>query len=307
MNKFIARIWKPFISFCILAYIWNTIAIEDLQKVINQIRLEPLLLALAVFMIAQIIAAQRFVYVMRTLKRRVSLNLSIRVHFIGLWFNQVLPTSLGGDMVKVMVLRKRLGISRAIRGALLDRISGFMILMLSTLVLLPFYHSVVGEDSLTITAGVLSTGFFIGLIIAIYFSGKSQIRKRLPRSFHYVFLLLQDIRRFRKWRPFYRQLWTSIVVHLNGIAAYALIGKALGVNLSLSIYVLLVPLVFLVALIPISFAGWGIRETGAIGLFSIVGVTAEEAFAMSLVFGLLLIVAGLPGGVLWFFKQKTNH
>jgi uncharacterized membrane protein YbhN (UPF0104 family) len=71
---------------------------------------------------------------------------------------------------------------------------------------------------------------------------------------------------------------------------------ALHVELPLFTHVLLVPLVFIVGLIPISFAGWGIRVLGAIGLYGLAGVEPEAATARSVLFGLILLVTGIPAG-----------
>lgn len=51
----------------------------------------------------------------------------------------------------------------------------------------------------------------------------------------------------------------------------------------------------------------GRRETGAIGFLGLIGVPREEAFAMANIFGLLLIVASLPGGIIWAFGRKAEQ
>jgi hypothetical protein len=56
-----------------------------------------------------------------------------------------------------------------------------------------------------------------------------------------------------------------------------------------------VPLVFLIALIPLSFAGWGIREAGAMWIFGAVGMSKEDSVMLSVIYGVLLIIAALPG------------
>ena len=70
---------------------------------------------------------------------RLNLSTSIRVHFAGPRFNQVLPTGSGGDFIKMAILQKTLGLSVAVRSAILDRLSGFMFLLVALAVTQPFY------------------------------------------------------------------------------------------------------------------------------------------------------------------------
>lgn len=274
------------------------IDIEESFRTIGDADFVPLATAFIIFILAQIISAQRFVYAMRTLRRFVPLNLSIKVHFIGLWFNQLLPSGVGGDIFKVILMKNHVGLSRATRGALLDRISGLVMLMLSILVLLPVYQVVYDNTAMTLTLSITVLVFFVLFFLTVYLSGNRVLRRKLPRPFGHVLILLRDISRFKALKPLSQQFWTSLVVHMNGIIAYTLIGVSLGVHINYINYFLLVPLLFLVALLPISFAGWGVRETGAIALFSLAGLQPEQAFSMSVIFGIMLIISGIPGGVL---------
>ena len=62
---------------------------------------------------------------------------------------------------------------------------------------------------------------------------------------------------------------------------------------------MILPPVTLIQLLPVSLAGWGVRELALVVVLSSFGVSAEIALTISLLFGLLLIVTGLPGGLIW--------
>lgn len=264
-------------------------------------------LALLIFWIAQIFSSLRYVYVARVLGGRVGLSTSLRAHFVGLWFNQILPTGLGGDVIKIAMLKKSLGLSIALRSAMLDRFSGLMFLMLAIVLALPLYAGIfIKQPYLTFALTVFSV---VGITATIFFAWGGNYLQR-SQSLHPVLFtvaqLFSDIWKFRVKSPMWEQFWTSSIVHFNGIAAYALLGLALGASVDFVTFFLVVPLVFLVALIPISFAGWGVREAGAVWLFGMVGVPKESSLAISISFGLLLVLAGLPGLFLFLYQPSVQ-
>jgi len=114
---------------------------------------------------------------------------------------------------------------------------------------------------------------------------------------------MADIWKFRKGGSLWEQFWTSLVVHVNGIVSFGLIGFSMGLDVDLMLYCLAVPVVFMVALIPLSFAGWGVREAGAIWVFATIGIPMESALGMLIGFGILLLIAALPGLFAWAVKR----
>jgi uncharacterized membrane protein YbhN (UPF0104 family) len=63
----------------------------------------------------------------------------------------------------------------------------------------------------------------------------------------------------------------------------------------------------LVTMAPISFAGWGVREGAMIVGLGLAGIAAADALAVSVAFGLLQVVLGVPGGVLWLARRSAGR
>ena len=78
-----------------------------------------------------------------------------------------------------------------------------------------------------------------------------------------------------------------------------LVANSLGVDLPFLSWAAIVPPVTLIQLVPVSLAGWGVRELGFVVVLAGFGIPAEPALAVSLLVGLCLIIIGLPGGLLW--------
>ena len=66
------------------------------------------------------------------------------------------------------------------------------------------------------------------------------------------------------------------------------------------------PPVLLVMTLPISIAGWGVREQAMVAAFALVGVPGEGALALSIMFGLMGLITGLPGGVVWLISSDKK-
>lgn len=266
-------------------------------------------IALVIFWVAQFISALRFLYIVRVLHGKINYMKSVIVHFIGLWFNQFLPSSLGGDILKFALLTRSIGTGISFRACILDRLSGFIFLLFAIFITFPLYSKILPEQWMTTGIAAISFGFLITLIsLAWYFS---HLRRKhftgKPRFLKFT-QLFADIWLFRRLTYLIPQFWTSAVVHFNGIFSYVLIGLSLGVDVNIVDFILIVPLIFLLSLIPISFAGWGVREMSAIWFFNSVGIPKSKALAMSLAFGCFLIISALPGLVLTFlFKREKEN
>lgn len=297
---FLAKVAVTVIS---IHFVLRSVSWDDVIRSLSEMRIEWFGAALAVFWVAQIVSALRCAYVARGLGMTLSVGTSIRAHFVGLWFNQVLPTGLGGDIVKITWLRNRLGLGSATRVTVIDRISGLMMLLFALSIQLPFYRLYIADARWLTALALASAAVLAGIVVIAAVANRMTGRFSLPFGIRHVGQLLADVWSFRGGRAFWQQFWTSLVVHLNGIACFSLIARSMSIDVSLILLTLTVPVVFIAALLPLSFAGWGVREAGAILVFGAIGMPAESAFGISVTFGALLLVAGLPGLVLWMLKK----
>ena len=286
-----------------LYVISRSVSWHELVKSLANIRLEWLGFAVLIFWATQIISSLRCAYVARTLGGHLDLATSMRAHFVGLWFNQVLPSSFGGDIMKMSILKRQVGLSIGTRAILIDRFSGLMLLLLVLSVQLPFYSIYFGGDHWLVSIGWTALVAFFAAAAISGVAASINGKYNFPFGVRHAVELVADVWSFRRGRTLWEQFWTSFVVHVNSVLSFVLIGFALDVHISLVAYVLLVPVVFIVALIPVSFAGWGVREAGAILVFSTVGISKESALGMSVSFGMLLLIAGLPGLIAWILRK----
>ena len=95
-------------------------------------------------------------------------------------------------------------------------------------------------------------------------------------------------------------------MHSITIVATYILAMALSIEISPLNFFAVFPLIILVSIAPISLNGWGVREAAMIGFLSYFSVPAEQAFALSIAFGLTALVSRLPGAIVFIFSSGKN-
>ena len=96
----------------------------------------------------------------------------------------------------------------------------------------------------------------------------------------------------------------SLIIHLMNVVCLYVLAIDLGINISFLTSFTLFPIVIFSMLMPISIAGWGVREVAMVVLLALVGISSESALALSLLYGIILTIVGLAGGILWLIEKK---
>jgi glycosyltransferase 2 family protein len=224
----------------------------------------------------------------------------VKLVLVGLFFNQVLPTGVGGDAVRAWRCRK-LGIDlgAAIRSILLDRFCGYLVLVAVYAASLPSLPNVPAYPRQRGVVIAVLGARLLGLAALFLFD-------RLPRPLLGLRLIapLGELSREAR-RLFSHPRRCGAVLGLSAltigltILAFKLVADGVGSCLSLGSWTVIVPPVTLVQLLPVSLAGWRVREMALVVMLASSGVPAEAALATSVLLGLCLIIGGLPGGLIW--------
>jgi uncharacterized membrane protein YbhN (UPF0104 family) len=230
-----------------------------------------------------------------------------RLFWIGMLFSQVLPSTAGGDVVRVfMMWRGGTSLRAAFNSVVLERASMLITLIAFVALLMPFLASRVVVAQLAWIAPALLIGSIVGFIILM---SADRFLKHLPDLgvVRAIAGLSADARRV--YLPFFgsRLILVCIVTLLNLCLAAWWIGLSLGLPLSFADYLVFIPVVTVVTVVPVSVGGWGVREGALVALLGLVGVPSHLALAFSVLFGFAGILASLPAfGLLWFDPNETK-
>ncbi len=225
------------------------------------------------------------------------------VYFEAAFFNLFLPTLIGGDIVRgYTIYRMTQGQDASIASIVVDRLSGFAALVTIALVSLATAYRSNWDPQVAVMILAVAAVFAGGLgalLNARIMGWVLRVLARLGlRRFHARLEgLVEAIHRYRQHRAALGQaLLLSVLLQALIIVTYYLVGVGLHLRLSIVYFFLFVPLITVIAMLPVSVAGLGVREGGVVYFFAKAGVDPAVALSMSLVwFSLSLVVSSLGG------------
>jgi uncharacterized membrane protein YbhN (UPF0104 family) len=239
---------------------------------------------------------------------RCSFVFGFQTMWIGNFFGQALVTFLTGDAVRIWwIMRLGIGLRVAASAILIDRAIGFIALMALVLLALAPLLALTGDA--VMRAGLFSVAFTgTGAIIAFFVLGRV-----MPERMHqgrYVGFLADIASASRHALAAPREgifaFALSIGVQFIMVLAVYILARAFGLEVAYYQCLIVVPAVILISMMPIFVAGWGAREFLMVQAFGLMGFAADKVLAVSITFGLALMIASAPGGVLWLINRRAK-
>jgi uncharacterized protein (TIRG00374 family) len=300
IKRWLPWILKGGISFGLIAWVLSKV---DLASAWEQaISIDPAMAALSVgLMLMQIgLGAVRWGMVLRALDAAFSWSRTFAVYYIGIFFSIVLPGAVGGDAVRMWFSRRSgLSLATSVNSVMLERAMTVFGLVLLVCLTQPVLISRLPSLPGTWVFPVLLAVCVLGILTLATLDKLPQMlhRWRVVRG---LMLLAADTRKL-----FFHPGWSlsTLLVALVGHVNLSMAVYVLAVGLRLDVLALdclvLVPPVILFMTLPISIAGWGVRETAMVTAFGFVGVADHSAVALSVLFGIVGMVIALPGGLVF--------
>ncbi len=289
-----------------LGLLWLLLRSIDVHKVGGMLAKSDVTLFLTACMLLAsgvAINALRWARVMENLDRPIGTGNAITGNFEAMFFNQILPTGVGGDAIRSLrAYDAGASTGFAIIGVLIDRAFGLWFVALSICVA-PLWASsaMVASPSFQILAWVAALVVAGGIGTAVV--GSLMKSDAFPRWAVPVTALVQAFAQVCRAPRSMADIGGALLLsNLVTIASFALCARALGVEAAWWDVTVILQGLVLASILPISVGGWGVREGAAILLFSNIGVGTNEAVSISILFGLVLTVVGLAGAVVWLLS-----
>ena len=307
MKRLAITALKIAVSAALLWFLFHRIALAPVIADLKRVRPGPAALVLALGLSQIFLFTARWQRVARICHAPLSWRAHLRLILIGLFFNQTLPSSMGGDAVR-MWLSVRMGVpaGRAFTSLAVDRFVALIVLMGLSIATLPLFYNLVGDAALRHGLSILLAAGAAGFVFLLL--GGSMLAARLHawRITAPLGAIAMGLRKIFLHPAGLMIVLLSLAIHLMSVAIILLIAAGLGIGFGPDAALVLVPPILLVSVVPIAIAGWGLRESAMVVALAQVHIAAPDALAISILYGLLQILTGLPGAVLWWRQQDKT-
>ncbi|MCU0255484.1 MAG: flippase-like domain-containing protein [Vicinamibacterales bacterium] len=303
-GRLVSTLVKIAVTAALYVAVVYTIDLAKIWARLQTTRLEWVALGVVAYAGGQWLSAWRWWLLLRPVGLAVPYLRMVAFYFIGMFFNIFLPTIVGGDAVKAILLARETGApARATMSVFMERNVGlFALLTIATaaaFVAPPV--EVRGFNLLQLTLFVLA-GFIVANIVLanrpayrlvdylVAMTPLSRIRSRAASLYDAIV-------------PYREARWRGVILAATAQSFLFQAVVILVVFLNANALGLSVPVAALAGMLPVSVNGLGIREALYLLLFGRIGVPADAAVSMALLYFAVTLAASLPGGIVYALQR----
>ena len=310
MNKIILRTLISLFFIGLLFYMVRG-NVPEIARVLRNINRGLATIAIIIFLFTMFVLAKRLQIIFEAEEIPISFLSAVNLTFIGYFFNNFLPTSVGGDLVKAMCASRVSGEPvKSLTSVLMDRIFGLStFIMIPSISLLFFLKEIQNSTVPVLIYSFLAFSIFFFFLL---------FNRDIARRFRFIETLLNYVKLGSKARKIYdglhkfknhkmlivKALFLSVIGQSVNILVLYLMAIALGARASILYFYLLVPVVHLISMLP-SLNGLGIRE-GAYIYFLSPYIGKEYAAAIGILWLGLLFLLSVIGGVIYLVRHDYH-
>jgi uncharacterized protein (TIRG00374 family) len=313
-KNLVILLFKLAFSLSVLVFILTTqTSLDKIGDVLQNVNPYWLLLAFSLHAWGLYISAYRWQILARAQGDEVPLVFLAKSYLVGTFFNNFLPTRFGGDVVRIWdgsLYSKSLVKSSAI--VLVERFTGIIVLFLFAVAASLFRLDMARQVPVIWVALLLGLAGLV--LIAVFFlpvfaRRLTALRLRgFPDKVRNKILIFREtILHYRTQKgPFLLATFWALLLQLNVILYYFLIGRALHLDIQFIDYFIFIPIVLVIQIIPVTINGLGLREGSYIEIFKYYGILPQAAVSFSLVDVAFNLVLGLIGGTIYVSRKRRR-
>jgi glycosyltransferase 2 family protein len=305
---------KAAVSIGLLAVLLSRVDIARLWGVARQASPVWLAAALVLYFAMVLASALRWGILLRAQHVSLPYSFLTQSFLVATFFNNFLPSNIGGDVVRITDTAKAAGSKTlATTVVLIDRGIGLLGLALMAATGASLMHRMaVGP----VGPGMLWAGFGLGAIIATPALLMPETATRLLqplRVFHQEWVdariekLTYTLTRFKETPSALAGCFAgAVVVQAILVAFYVAIARSMNIPIGFAELAVIVPVSFIVQMVPVSLNGFGVREATFGFYFTRLGLPLESALLVSFVGAALIMLFSLTGGVAYLRRSVVS-
>ena len=304
---------KVFLSLALFAYVIAKVSPGNVWATIEPADPRLLATAAALFLFSSLVGSWLWGRLLRAQGVPIPYRKVAAYYFVGLFFNNFLPSNVGGDIARISDAAKHSGrVSPVFSATLMERLIGvvsigFLAVLASIAAMprLPLYgiYAVLLLVFLTALAAFLSI-FHRKVLHAFEWPFRAVGLHVAADAIERVF---DDLHGYKtEGGALVAAFLASTVVQISRIYVHYLVGLSLGVRIAAGYYFLFVPMLAALVSLPISLNGLGVREGAAVVLFGLAGLTREQAFTVPFLTYLIAVLISLLGGLIFISRSPRR-
>jgi glycosyltransferase 2 family protein len=306
MRRILLSTIKILVSAALLYLALRKANFSDLASRIDVASLGWIGLAIAVTFLQIFVGVLRWRIVSAECGAPLPTRQAMRFNLIGAFFNQTLPSSIGGDAVRLwLVARGGPGWRAATYSIFVDRAIGLIALAIIIVASLPWSYNLIDDPYgrsalLLVDLAALAGG--AGFLLLGVLPWPWLKRWWGTHHIHACAVIANRVIFSRRHGPMIAVL--SSLVHVLAVVIAWCVVQSIAAPVAFGQIFQLIPPVMLITMLPISIAGWGVREATMGLAFGYAGLMTNEGINISLLYGAVSFVVGAFGGLVWIFSAE---
>ncbi len=315
-------------SIALIAFLLHRMDLGRTAGVIGSLRAGYFALALATFAASLALGSVQWRKLLGVQDIHITAGKAVSYYYVGAFFNVILPSNIGGDVVRVYDVYRDSGKSNeTIAATVTDRMLGLVALGLLAMpagLYIASSRGALGPESGFGAAGAfIVLAFVASLVFAFLVFMNRRFARGIARLLRPFFIggtrerakdIYESFHLYRRnMRHLLAALGIAVMVQVLRVLVHYEVSLALGLDIPAIYFFLFIPVIAIFIALPISIGGLGIREGLGVVLFCgvVPGLAEEQAFSMELLAGVVGALVSLIGGVLYtrrgFAPYRVDH
>lgn len=311
IKKYGSTLIKVSVTLIGLLIVISTIDLAELGYNLRQARPGWIALGFGLAIISYLVRAIRWLILLRGLGARVSLWRLLKLYLIGGFFNALLPSGFGGDVVRAVEAARDVPPEVAAGTVFVDRLTGLLSLFMLALLALTWQPAILPPTLALQIGAICLLGLVAGLLLL---EGSLMLRliSWLPgpaqRLGHGLIRKILTAVKKSGWQSVLGAIVISFLFNLILIGWWTAGARALDLPITYTHHIIIVPIWSILLLVP-SIGGLGVREAIAPTLYGALGLTPVEAVTLTLLVFAIERLSSLIGAPVYILAtiQNMNH
>lgn len=316
-KKILSILIRISISMALLIFLFSRVEKSSLLEILKNADKSLLFVALFIFSLNYVLSLFRWEMLLGASKIHLPMKRVIISFSGGLFFSLFLPSTIGGDLMRSVDLATHTKKPKeVVATVLMDRLSGYIGLVILAAFSLLLGWGIVRDPSVLISVIILAVVLICVLLVLFDKALYTKVNKLIQspnagRTRQLLSNLHRELHIFRRHKDIVvDNLFLSILIQISTPLTFFITAKSLGLDANITYFMVFIPIISAITLLPISIGGLGLRDAMTIYFFAKVGVPRDMAFAMSLVNFSFILFFGALGGlvyVLTIHHRRLQH